>query len=65
MRNIVECIPEVLVEVGWTQANKIFQTVTYWTTVCNPQEGIELNNKISPIQDDYIEKYLAENPYQW
>ena len=22
----------------------------------------KLNNKISPIQDDYIEKYLAEKP---
>ena len=27
------------------------------------QEKVEkLNNKISPIQDDYIEKYLAEKP---
>ncbi len=30
---------------------------------CNPREGEKLNNKISPIQYDYIEKYLAEKPY--
>ena len=24
-----------------------------------PEKGEKLNNKISPIQDDYIEKYLA------
>ena len=24
----------------------------------------KINNKISPIQDDYIEKYLAEKPLQ-
>ena len=28
-----------------------------------PEKVEKLNNKISPIQDDYIEKYLAENPY--
>ena len=28
-----------------------------------PEKVQKLNNKISPIQDDYIEKYLAENPY--
>ena len=27
-----------------------------------PEKVEELNNKISPIQDDYIEKYLAEKP---
>ena len=27
-----------------------------------PEKVEKLNNKISPIQDDYIEKYLAENP---
>ena len=27
-----------------------------------PEKVKELNNKISPIQDDYIEKYLAEKP---
>ena len=29
-----------------------------------PEKVQKLNNKISPIQDDYIEKYLAENPYR-
>ena len=28
-----------------------------------PEKVEKLNNKISPIQDDYIEKYLAEKPY--
>ena len=28
-----------------------------------PEKVEKLNNKISPIQDDYIEKYLVENPY--
>ena len=27
-----------------------------------PEKVEKLNNKISPIQDDYIEKYLAEKP---
>jgi len=27
-----------------------------------PEKVAKLNNKISPIQDDYIEKYLAEKP---
>ena len=27
-----------------------------------PEKAEKLNNKISPIQDDYIEKYLAEKP---
>lgn len=27
-----------------------------------PEKVVKLNNKISPIQDDYIEKYLAEKP---
>lgn len=26
-----------------------------------PEKVEKLNNKVSPIQDDYIEKYLAEN----
>ena len=29
-----------------------------------PEKVEKLNNKISPIQDDYIEKYLAEKPLQ-
>ena len=29
-----------------------------------PEKVEKINNKISPIQDDYIEKYLAENPYR-
>ena len=28
-----------------------------------PEKVEKLNNRISPIQDDYIEKYLVENPY--
>ena len=28
-----------------------------------PEKVKKLNNKISPIQDDYIEKYLVEKPY--
>ena len=28
-----------------------------------PEKVEKLNNKISPIQDDYIEKYLAEKPF--
>ena len=28
-----------------------------------PEKVEKLNNKISPIQDDYIEKYLVEKPY--
>ena len=28
-----------------------------------PEKVEKQNNKISPIQDDYIEKYLAEKPY--
>ena len=28
-----------------------------------PEKVEKLNNKISPIQADYIEKYLAEKPY--
>ena len=28
-----------------------------------PEKVEKLNNKISPIQYDYIEKYLAEKPY--
>ena len=28
-----------------------------------PEKVEKLNNKISPIRDDYIEKYLAEKPY--
>ena len=28
-----------------------------------PEKVEKLNNKNSPIQDDYIEKYLAEKPY--
>ena len=28
-----------------------------------PEKVEKLNNKVSPIQDDYIEKYLAEKPY--
>ena len=28
-----------------------------------PEKVEKLNNKISPIQDDYIEKYLDEKPY--
>ena len=28
-----------------------------------PEKVEKINNKISPIQDDYIEKYLAEKPY--
>lgn len=28
-----------------------------------PEKVEKLNNKISPIQDDYIEKYLAAKPY--
>ena len=28
-----------------------------------PEKVEKLNNKISPIQDDYIEKYLTEKPY--
>ena len=28
-----------------------------------PEKVEKLNNKISPIQDDYIEKYLAEKSY--
>ena len=28
-----------------------------------PEKVDKLNNKISPIQDDYIEKYLAEKPF--
>ena len=27
-----------------------------------PEKVEKLNNKVSPIQDDYIEKYLAEKP---
>ena len=27
-----------------------------------PEKVEKLNNKISPIKDDYIEKYLAEKP---
>ena len=27
-----------------------------------PEKVEKINNKISPIQDDYIEKYLAEKP---
>ena len=27
-----------------------------------PEKVEKLNNRISPIQDDYIEKYLAEKP---
>ena len=27
-----------------------------------PEKVEKLNNKISPIQDDYIEKYLSEKP---
>ena len=29
-----------------------------------PEKVEKINNKISPIQDDYIEKYLAEKPLQ-
>ena len=28
-----------------------------------PEKVEKLNNKISPILDDYIEKYLAEKPF--
>ena len=28
-----------------------------------PEKVEKLNNKISPIQDDYIEKYFVEKPY--
>ena len=28
-----------------------------------PEKVEKLSNKISPIQDDYIEKYLVEKPY--
>ena len=28
-----------------------------------PEKVEKINNKISPIQDDYIEKYLAEKPF--
>ena len=28
-----------------------------------PEKVEKLNNKISPIQSDYIEKYLAEKPF--
>ena len=28
-----------------------------------PEKVEKLNNRISPIQDVYIEKYLVENPY--
>ena len=29
-----------------------------------PEKVEKINNRISPIQDDYIEKYLAEKPLQ-
>ena len=29
-----------------------------------PEKVEKINNRISPIQDDYIERYLAEKPLQ-
>ena len=41
-------------------SNPVISAPSCNSSRCNPREGGELNNRVSPIQDDYIEKYLAE-----
>lgn len=48
--------------VGLSIATLLFQHHHVTAVDVIPEKVEKLNNKISPIQDDYIEKYLAEKP---
>lgn len=48
--------------VGLSIATLLFQHHQVIAVDVIPEKVEKLNNKISPIQDDYIEKYLAEKP---
>ena len=48
--------------VGLSIATLLSQHHHVTTVDVIPEKVEKLNNKISPIQDDYIEKYLAEKP---
>ena len=48
--------------VGLSIANLLSQHHHVTAVDVIPEKVEKLNNKISPIQDDYIEKYLAEKP---
>ena len=48
--------------VGLSMATLLSQHHHVTTVDVIPEKVEKLNNKISPIQDDYIEKYLAEKP---
>ena len=49
--------------VGLSIATLLSQHHHVTAVVVIPEKVEKLNNKISPVLDDYIEKYLAENPY--
>ena len=48
--------------VGLSLATLLSQKHTVTAVDIVPEKVEKINHKISPIQDDYIEKYLAEKP---
>ena len=49
--------------VGLSLATLLSQKHTVTAVDIVPEKVEKINHKISPIQDDYIEKYLAEKPF--